>query len=363
MKVVIIGGGVMGMLTARELVREGVQVSLVDRGVPGGEASWAGGGIVSPLYPWRYPPAVTALATPAQAAYPALAAALYEETGVDPEYSPCGMLMLEPGDGRDAEVWARQNGKSLQVLDEEGLSELGYHSRGYRHGIWLPDVANIRNPRLLAALRASLSGLGVAIHEADEATGVNMKQGMVRNLRLQSGKQLEADDFAVTAGAWSGQLLSNILPSLPSPPIEPVKGQMLLFKDTPGVLRHIVLYQGHYVIPRRDGHILCGSTLEYTGFEKTTTNTAKSALQKVAEALVPSLRGKKPVSHWAGLRPGSPNGIPFIGKVKGAGNLWLNAGQFRNGLVLAPASCRLLADLMLGRPPCVDPEPYQVQVL
>ena len=139
---------------------------------------------------------------------------------------------------------------------------------------------------------------------------------------------------------------------------QPVRGQMILFKCATDFLPSMVLAGRRYAIPRRDGHILVGSTLEYCGFDKSTTENALDSLRATAAELLPDLANAPVVGHWAGLRPGSPDGIPFIGELASHPGLWLNCGHFRNGLVLAPASCRLLADLMLGRAPSIDPTPY-----
>ena len=133
---------------------------------------------------------------------------------------------------------------------------------------------------------------------------------------------------------------------------------MILYKCAEDFLPSMVLAKGRYAIPRRDGHILIGSTLEYAGFDKTPTQDAFESLKASAEELLPALKGAEVVGHWAGLRPGSAEGIPYIGEVPSHPGLWLNCGHYRNGLVLAPASCQLLADLMLGREPIVDPAPY-----
>ncbi|SUD19050.1 glycine oxidase ThiO [Aquipseudomonas alcaligenes] len=133
---------------------------------------------------------------------------------------------------------------------------------------------------------------------------------------------------------------------------------MILYKCEPGFLPAIVLAKGRYAIPRKDGHILVGSTLEHVGFDKTPTEEALASLKASAEELLPALADAEVVGHWAGLRPGSPDGIPFIGEVPQFPGLWLNCGHYRNGLVLAPASCELLKNLMLGETPIVDPAPY-----
>lgn len=354
--VIVVGGGVLGMLSARELALAGRRVTLLERGHTGQEASWAGGGIVSPLYPWRYPDPVTALAIPAMAAYAALALALREETGIDPELFACGMLMLDADDETEALDWARHHGR--QVLPETAadcqrrLPGLAPH---WRRGLWMPSVANIRNPRLLQALRASLLKSGVDIREQSEVASWQRDGGRVTAAVTTDGRVFGAADFVVCGGAWSSQLLAAAGPSVS---VRPVRGQMLLYRPA-SVPPCIVLAEGRYVIPRRDGHVLCGSTLEETGFDKSTTAEALASLAASAARLWPALAAEQPVLQWAGLRPAAPGGIPYIGPVPGQDNLWVNAGQFRNGLVLAPASARLLADLLLGRPASIDPAPYR----
>lgn len=357
--VLVVGGGVMGLMTARELALSGCQVTLLERGMPGKEASWAGGGIVSPLYPWRYAPAVTALSRQARAAYPALAAALAQETGIDPELVSCGMLMLDAEDARDAVAWAAGEQEPLQRLDALSLrQQWPWLAEGWQDGLFMPGIAHVRNPRLLQALQASVERLGVTVVAGAEVVGARLQGERVASVATRDGRVFAADEVILCGGAWSRGLLEGIGSAFLLP-VRPVKGQMLLYRAPPGVLPCMVMHNGRYLIPRRDGHILCGSTLEETGFDNGTTEDARQSLIQTAVRLLPSLAGVAPVAHWAGLRPGSPNGIPFIGRVPGRDNLWVNAGHFRNGLVLAPASARLVADLVLQRAPVMDPAPYQ----
>ena len=357
MRVIIVGGGINGLLMALALSDADVVVTLLERGEIGRESSWAGGGIVSPLYPWRYPPAVTALASAAQAAYPALAERLHQLTGIDPELHRCGMLFLDPADRRDALAWAGAHEVVAESLpgDEARLRWPGLPA-DVASALWLPGIANVRNPRLLRALLAALSlRSNVSLCPGSEVVAV---QAGAPQVTLADGRVLSADHIVITAGAWTGRLLADA--DIARLPVRPMHGQMLRYAMAPGEVPAILLRDGHYLIPRRDGQVLCGSTLEDRGFDKSVTASALSQLQAAAVRLWPALAGRAPDQHWAGLRPGSPNGIPFIGPLPGQPGLWVNAGQHRNGLVLAPASAALLTDLMLGRCPTLDPAPYAV---
>lgn len=355
-RVVVVGGGVIGLLTAFNLATQGLAVVLLERSGLGQESSWAGGGIVSPLYPWRYSPAVTALAHWSQDFYPQLAERLFADTGVDPEVHTTGLYWLDLEDEADALAWAAREGRPLSKVDvsvaHDAVPVLG---GGYSQAIYMANVANVRNPRLIKSLKAALLALpGVTIHEQCEVDGFVLDGDNVVGVNTPAGPVL-GDQVVLAAGAWSGQLLDKLGLSLP---VEPVKGQMILYKCASDFLSSMVLANGRYAIPRRDGHILIGSTLEHEGFDKTPTGSALESLKASAVELIPALADAEVVGHWAGLRPGSLEGIPYIGPVPGFNGLWLNCGHYRNGLVLAPASCQLFADLLLGHTPIIDPAPY-----
>lgn len=353
-RIAILGAGIIGLLSARELRRRGHRVVLIDTGRPGREASWAGGGIVSPLYPWRYPDAVSALARNAQAAYAALAGELRAETGIDPEYSPCGLLMLAPPDIDEALAWSRHWRRQAVryaadgvVLLQSGLGPAAGES------LWMPEIGNIRNPRLLKALLFSLANDPGVTLLCNARPCLRMRQG-VAHVEVDD-EDVGSDAVLVSAGAWSPVLLKPLGVALP---VSPVKGQMILFPSQPGLLRCTVLHEGRYLIPRRDGRILCGSTLEETGFDCATTAGARDTLLAAARRMLPALSTVEPEAHWAGLRPAAPAGIPYITRL--ADNLVVNAGHFRNGLVLAPSSAQLGVELLLGEIPSLDPAPYRL---
>ena len=353
--ILIIGGGVIGLLTALELARSGEEVVLFERGDTGRESSWAGGGIVSPLFPWRYLDAVTRLARWSQAAYPELTAGLADATDVDPELTVNGMLVIAPGETQAALAWAETHGRTVQTVDAATFAELEPRaSHRPDETIWMPDVAQVRNPRMVRALRRRLEQLGVTIHVDDPVERLRIDDGRCRGLVSLSGRH-DAERIIVCAGAWSGDLLG----SWPAPPeIHPMRGQMLLFRAEPGTISRIVLEGSRYVIPRRDGRTLFGSTIEDVGFEKTTTQSARDELYAIATERFPVLKDYPIEAHWAGLRPSSPAGVPYIGPHPTIDGLFINAGHFRNGIVLGPASARLVSDLVLGHTPIIDPAPY-----
>ena len=355
---IVVGGGLIGMLTARYLHEAGAGVQLLEQGNVGQESSWAGGGILSPLYPWRYPEPVNRLAFYSQARYQALCQDLLDETGLDPEWTQSGMLMLEPEDQHEGLEWASTSGANLGLLDAAGVAQIEPAlAPGAEAALWMPDIAQVRNPRLLAALRKSLELRGVRIREQLRVADLMIHEARVAGVNTSEGP-LQADQVLVAAGAWSAQLVSLATGPLA---VEPVRGQMILFRASPELLKRIVLDQGRYMIPRRDGHILMGSTVEHVGFDKRTTESAREELVAAALKLVPELAKAEVVKHWSGLRPGSPDGVPFIGPHPDIEGLFVNTGQFRNGVVMGLASAELAANHMTGRMPILDDTPYLLQ--
>jgi glycine oxidase len=354
--VLVIGGGIIGLLTARELVDAGTGVTLIEMGETGRESSWAGGGIISPVYPWRDHDAVTALATWSQQVYPRLAEALTEETGIDPELTVNGMLVLDMEEQSLAFDWAGRHGHPIELVAGAELHEMEPQlGPALTRGILLPRIAQVRTPRLAKAVRRSVENR-ITLRENEEVLELVVDGGQVSGVRTPSGV-IEGQQIIICTGAWTAKLLEQLGQA---PDIKPVRGQMILFYGKPGQINHITLHRERYLIPRRDGRLLFGSTLEHTGFVKTTTAEVREALYRAAFEMFPILKRTPIEDHWAGLRPGSPSGIPFIGAHPSVKGLFINAGHFRNGLVTGPASARLAADLVLGRDPTLDPAPYAI---
>jgi glycine oxidase len=200
-----------------------------------------------------------------------------------------------------------------------------------------------------------LLALGADIRQDCEVAAILHEAGRVAAVQTKQGERFSAGHVVVAGGAWSASLLAPLGLALP---VSPVRGQMLLFRTEPGTVQRILLYKDRYVIPRRDGRVLVGSTLEHVGFNKQVTGVARDELVAAALEIVPALANYSVEKHWAGLRPGSPDGTPFIGKHPEISNLYVNAGHYRNGVVLGPASAALLAAGILGTTPEVAPEAY-----
>ncbi len=353
---IIIGGGVSGLMSARELSDSGKQVVLLERQALGKESSWAGGGILSPLVPWRAAEPITALCRWSQSAYPLLAEELQASTGIDPEWLPSGLLFTDCDHIDLVKAWAETHATRYESLACNDLEGIEPNIRAVSENpLLLPDIAQVRNPRLLRALKIDLAQRGVELLEHHPVDEIRIENG--RAVGIVSRNQLfTAEDYVVTAGAWSGLVACNS--GLPELPIMPVKGEMLIFDSPPGLLKHMVISGGRYLIPRKDGKILAGSTIENAQFNKSCTDKALEALSCFATSLLPPLKQYAIEKHWAGLRPGSPDGIPTIGPHPEVANLFFNCGHFRNGFVMAPAAARLLANHILRQTAIVPPEPY-----
>lgn len=344
-KIHIIGAGIMGLMTARGLLAVGKDVVIYDKGEVGSESSWAGGGILSPLYPWRQSKAVTDLALRSQHLYPEIVADLLNQTGIDPELESSGMLILSVENHTKAHAWAASHRVKIRVAESSDLAKIepALAKAQAKSALVFPEIGHVRNPRLIAALRADLLQKECEIRENSEIKEIVVTNGRIQKL-ITNQQEIEVRQAIVCAGAWTGKLLTNLGQGVP---IEPIAGQMLLYKAEPGVVRNIILNKKRYLIPRRDGRVLVGSTLENAGFNKQTTEEARLSLQNSALELVPALANYPIEAQWAGLRPGSPLGIPYMGVYPGVANLWVCSGHYRNGLVLAPASAEFMVNLIL----------------
>ena len=335
-----IGGGIIGMTTARELAVRGANVALIEKGELGKEASWAAGGILSSMRPWSENPASAELSEHGKLHYPQFINSLKDETGIDPEYVKSGLIIIEAKHIADIKHWA--SSKCIKVIEK--IENLDAEIRLPEQAVLLPEIAQLRPPRLLKALRKSLELLSVSVFENTDITNLVKKQDRCEQVEFNGGK-LSAESVIITAGAWSKLVLGDRADGMN---IKPIHGQMMCVKPAESTLQSIILDGGHYLIPRLDGHVLIGSTMEDIGFNKETTISAQAELRDWAVSVCPSLENAKLVKHWSGLRPSTATEKPFIGSVPDFKNLYINTGHFRKGILQAPSSSILLADMFSG---------------
>lgn len=358
---IVVGGGLIGMFTALELANTGLSVVLLERGKIGQgapNASWSAGGILSPLYPWRYPEAVNKLCSWSQTHYPALLERLGPKTASKVEYHQCGMIILDKVDAEKASSWAiahPQLHNRPDMLLKHEVAQYDLAVRAPEEGaIRMSKVAQLRPPRLLRSLQKALKRANVYIVQNAEVQGFTWAGDRISGVR--TGDTLwEGDQVVITAGAWSGTLLESV--GMPNA-IKPIRGQMLQYKMKADIPQHIVMHKGVYVIPRLDGTVLIGATEEDVAFDQNTTREARDQLRDAATRFIPSLAKYKVEQQWSGFRPCTPDNAPIIGRHPLIENLWLNTGHFKNGVVMAPAAARLLTDLLTANHPIVDPSPF-----
>lgn len=315
---------------------------MIDRGPAGAESTWAGGGILAPLLPWDYPDTVTSLAFSAMQAWAEWVDKIEVHSGLQSEYWKCGMVALSVTNPGTALSWCEAKGVPASLSPSSDAA------------IWLPDIAQVRNPRLVKALRTAFLAAGGYLYESHGDFSLFSHARRVESVQIKNEAHA-VEQLVLATGAWAGQPLLGVN-AIPN--IRPIRGQMLLYALAPGTLNSILYRQGLYIIPRQDGHVLVGSTLEDAGFDKTTDAETARYLHRSAAEMLPALTNSTPLRHWAGLRPGSPDNIPVIDRHPDFDNVFVNVGHYRYGLTMAPASAELLADLIEDKTPALDPTPY-----
>ena len=356
--VLILGGGVIGLTTAYFLARGGARVEVIDKGDLGRETSWAGAGILSPT------PAVARAHTPddllaahSGRLFPQLSEELRTSTGLDNGYLVRGGWgLFDTEESPPLRLWREQE-IDFEELDERAVREREPGlSPGPGRALYFPAMGQVRNPRHLKALIAWCGLHGVGLHPGCPVYGFERSGGHVTAARTARGP-LHAGKFLLATGAWTESLLEEVGYR---PGIYPVRGQIALLHPQAPILTRVVERGKRYLVPRPDGRVLVGSTEEDAGFEKQTTATAIAELLEFAMTLAPALAQAPLERCWAGLRPGSPDGRPFLGPVPGLDNLYIAAGHYRSGIQLSPATGLVLAELLLGRPTTVPLDAFRL---
>ncbi len=355
--VLVLGGGVIGLSTAWFLAETGVRTMIVDKGDFGRQASWAGAGILSPVDPAYARTAYDQLRWRSWTLYPALSQSLREQTGIDNGYFVCGGLELfTRADDRSSDEWRGEGIAFEEWTGDELRRRQPDLAANVERAYFLPEMAQVRNPRHVKALQAACEKRGVRLRPNCPARSLVRKGDRIEAVETDQGR-LTAGRFLIATGAWTDSLLG---PLGWRPGIRPVRGQIALLNTGTPEVRPLLLHGKRYLVPRGDGRILVGSTEEDAGFDARPTAGVIADLLALAAAFVPALAGATVERCWAGLRPGSPDGKPYLGAVPGTDNLFLAAGHFRSGIQLSPATALVMKETLLGEKPTIPLEDFRL---
>lgn len=345
-EVVIIGGGVIGLAVARALAQRGVRdVLIVERSSLGAEASSAAAGMLAPQAEADCADDFFRLCCQSRDLYPAFAQSLHEETGLDIELETSGTLYLAFTEEDERELEQRYEWQTRAGLTVEKLSGDSARlfepciSTDVRAALRFPLDTQVENRRLISALAAANEAFGINVLTGVSAESLSIKRDRITGIETARGF-VACEKVVIAGGAWTNQVINE---ALPNPRIEPVRGQMVSFDATPQIARHVIYSPRGYVVPRRDGRLLAGSTTEYAGFDKRVTAAGVQSIVTSALEITPSIAALPLTSTWAGLRPRAADGLPVLGPCAEIVGVFYATGHYRNGILLTPITGELLA--------------------
>ena len=365
----IVGGGVVGLSLAYELAGRGLAITLIDHQEVGREASWAGAGMLPPGSWYTNHPVMEELASFGGELNRQWSQQLLETTGIDNEWNVCGGAYVASSDEQMAlfatifDRWSRR-GIQVESIDatrltdlEPSLGTLPQQLANIRGGYYLPEEGQLRNPRHMRALLQGCLTRGVRVSAPCRITELQATGGLVQGVTTDQGT-IACDQILLAAGAWSSRLAKIWGFSLP---VRPVRGQIILYPPQPSPLfKGNVHLDTLYAVQRRDGRLLVGATVEEAGFDKSTTTAGIRSLQNWATKVCPPLEHLTCERQWAGLRPASSDGLPYIGLAPRYSNLWVAAGHYRAGIQFAAVTAQVLADRVTGQPSPFDLHPFRL---
>ena len=351
--VVIVGGGVIGLTIARALRQRGVRdVMLIERGSPGTEASWAAGGILAPQVEADKADEFFRLGCASRDMYGGFATALRAETGVDIELDTTGTLCLaftpeDESELRRRHKWQKDAGLNVEWLNADDAHQLEpCISAKARCAVRFPDDVQVENRKLVEALIVANEKLGARLVEGCEVRAIRTERYKIGAVETSLGI-VSTPSVVVAVGAWTSFIDWPDI-SLPRVNIEPVRGQILCYKAQPQIAHHVLYSPRGYLVPRLDGRLLAGSTVEHVGFDKRVTSEGMNVIQTMAREIAPALEHVQVMDSWAGFRPRAQDDLPVIGPCEEIEGLCYATGHYRNGILLAPITGELIAAAVTG---------------
>ena len=355
MKVVVVGGGIIGCATAYELAKAGCAVTLFERATPGAGASGAAAGLLAPLGETGDTP-FERLAVASWRLYPKVVEDLRERTGADVEYVTRGTIypLHTAADVRAAEAQARKHPGPEFGIEAWDTAEVREREPALSHEVkgamFVRGDQWVNNQRLVAAYAQAAVAAGVTLRTGCAVSRVLVEQGRCRGV-VADGETYEAEATLLAAGAWTGHLAASFGARLP---IEPVRGQMLALAHVPPALTHCVHGEHVYLVPRPSGELLIGATVERVGFQPAVTARGIAGLLAAAIELAPPLGALAISRTWFGFRPWASDGLPVLGPWPEIEGLWVATAHFRNGILLAPITAQLMTEWMTTGKPSMD---------
>ena len=354
--ILIIGGGVIGLSIARELHKKGVKrITLLEKGVVGQESSWAAAGMLGPQAEANGGGTFFNMTLESRDLYPAFAAELLDETDIDIELERSGTLYLgftedDAHELRKRHEWQQAAGLSVECLSAEDARKAEpFVSTDVREALFFRNDWQVENRKLLDALRRYAEINGIDIRENTTVEGLIVDGHKIIGAETDDGKFL-ANKTVIATGAWTS-LIKLGLADLPLK-IEPVRGQIVVFRTAQRLFQHVIYSRRGYIIPRVDGRILAGSTSENASFDKSVTEAAATRLREIATEIAPSISGLPIADQWAGLRPFAADGLPILGEIAGLDGLMIATAHYRNGILLAPLTAQIVADRIVNSTEC-----------
>jgi len=360
--VAIIGGGIMGSAIALRLCQRGIGVTVIERGIPGAEASSAAAGILGPQMEAEGPGPLLELGLKSRALYPALAAELRELTGIDVGYDRSGVLAVVFDEAGEAALSARRAWQLARGLRVESLSGEAARARepalapAVRAALAFTDDAQVVARELARAFSQAAAGAGARFLTGRYVRRVLTDNGSVTGVELD-GDVLPAAVVVVAAGSWSGLVEGA---GVPPTVVRPARGQLVSIETRPPLFRHVVSAPGGYLVPRRDGTVLAGSTVEMAGFRKEVTVGGLAAILTLARTVIPALADAPVTASWSNFRPFTEDHLPVLGATRVRG-LVLATGHFRNGILLAPITAQAIAELIATGQAPIDLAPFAIE--
>lgn len=356
--VVVIGGGVIGSAIAWNLAEQKQQTILVEKNLPGREASAAAAGILAVASGRSKRGPMYQLKSASQKLYPALVQELETQTGIDIEYQTVGVLDLIRNEADEKKYRQLYNLRKEQGYEATWLSaedarrlepQLTSDLRGAVH---FSGDHHLNNERLAEAWAQAVAQRGATVQTGVTVNEARIANGKVTAVRIGE-EWVSTNTVVIAAGSWSHEVGSIFGLSIPT---QPAKGQMLTVRFP--FLRHVVSWSDHYLVPRKNGEVVIGSTVEFVGHDKNVTLEAARAIIERAVDLMPEIRTAPLNRFWAGLRPYSPTRRPILCRAPGLENVILATGHHRNGIVLAPITGKLICELIMTGQTSIPLDPF-----